>query len=327
MEAVFTPVGVVRTGYADRKDCPKQYSEDAALARIEIRAGLERAAADLAPGMEIWLLTWLHQGDVSVQAVHPRGDASRPLTGVFATRSPDRPVPIGMHRCRVAAVDGLTVAVTALEVLDGTPVLDIKPVIAADDRPLLPELDDLVRVGRLGWERGLFSGREGNISVRTGETGLLVTASGVCKGRLSPADVCRVDMATGLGRPGERPTSELPAHLAIYREQEQARAIVHTHPPHVLALDRLFEDPREMLNLSLYETDTYREKFGVVPALPPGGEKLGQSVGKTAANRQALLMRRHGLICWGKTLEEALCLSEELENMARIRWMLLAGEA
>jgi len=327
MDAVFTPVGLVRTAYAARGDCPKQAGENAAPARIEIREGLERAVADLRPDTEIWVFTWLHQADTSVHAVHPRGDTKNPLTGVFATRSPDRPSPIGLHRCRVTSVEGLTIAVSALEVLDGTPVLDIKPVAKADAQSLLPELDDVIRVGRAGWERGLFSGREGNISVRVGASELLVTASGVCKGRLTAESICRVHLDTGRARPGERPTSELPAHLAIYREQQKARAIVHTHPPHVLALDRRFEDPKEILNLSLYETDTYREKFGIVPALPPGGDKLGESVGKTAANRQALLMRKHGLICWGETLEEALCLSEELENMARIRWMLLTGDA
>lgn len=325
MDAVFTPVGSVRTGYESRRDCPKQYSEGAAPARIEVREGLERAVADLTPGMEIWLLTWLDKGDVSVQAVHPRGNPELPLTGVFATRSPDRPCPIGLHRCRVTGVQGLTVQVGGLEVLDGTPVLDIKPVVPADARSLPAEFDEMVRVGRQGWERGLFSGREGNISVRLLDGRVLVTASGVCKGRLGPDGVCHVDPATGLALPGEKPTTELPAHLAVYREQPRARAIVHTHPPHILALDRYFEDPKEILNLSLYETDMYREKFGIVPALPPGGGKLGDFVGKTAANRQALLMRRHGLICWGGTLEEALCLSEELENMARIRWMLLTS--
>lgn len=327
-EAVFSPVAVARTPYSDRKDCPKQATENAADAEIVVDPAFARAAADLAPGMEVWLLTWLDRADTSCQAVHPRGDPKNPLTGVFATRSPDRPTPIGMHRCRILGVDLASEAprlsVSGLEVLDETPVLDIKPVTRGDERPVTSLEEEIVRVGRLGWEKGLFSGREGNISALLPDGGLLVTASGVCKGRLTPGQICRVD-STGTARPGEKPTSELPAHLAIYREQPQARAIVHTHPPHLLALEQRLPETRELLDLTLYESAVVRECFTTVPALPPGGAKLGEVVGRTARNKRALLLRRHGLICWAESLEEALCLSEEVENLARIR--LLRGDS
>lgn len=86
---------------------------------------------DLAVGEEVFVLTWLHLADRSVVAVHPRDDLRNPLTGVFSTRSSDRPNPIGLHRVRVLAIDGLRVRVSDLEAIDGTPVIDVKPVLDA----------------------------------------------------------------------------------------------------------------------------------------------------------------------------------------------------
>ncbi|MDA0635903.1 TrmO family methyltransferase [Nonomuraea sp. MCN248] len=86
---------------------------------------------DLAAGDDVFVLTWLHLADRSVLAVHPRNDPRRPLTGVFSTRSADRPNPVGLHRVRVLAVDGLRVRVSGLEAVDGTPIVDVKPVLDA----------------------------------------------------------------------------------------------------------------------------------------------------------------------------------------------------
>jgi tRNA-Thr(GGU) m(6)t(6)A37 methyltransferase TsaA len=80
----------------------------------------------------VLLLTWLDRTDRDVQLVHPRGDITRPATGVFSTRSPDRPNPIGLHRIRILAVDGLVLRVADLEALDGTPILDLKPILSGD---------------------------------------------------------------------------------------------------------------------------------------------------------------------------------------------------
>jgi tRNA-Thr(GGU) m(6)t(6)A37 methyltransferase TsaA len=87
------------------------------------------ALADIAAGDELILITWFDRADRAVQAVHPRGDPSRPATGVFSTRSPDRPNPLGLHRITVLAVDGLRLHVNNLEALDGTPIVDVKPVL------------------------------------------------------------------------------------------------------------------------------------------------------------------------------------------------------
>jgi tRNA-Thr(GGU) m(6)t(6)A37 methyltransferase TsaA len=90
-----------------------------------VREGLR----DLRPGASAILLTWLDRADRDVLAVHPRGETDRPLTGVFQTRSPDRPNPIGLHRVRILAIAGTRLAVRNLEALDGTPVLDLKAVL------------------------------------------------------------------------------------------------------------------------------------------------------------------------------------------------------
>ena len=119
-------LGYVRSPLADLADAPKQGDEGAPDAVLEIDPSVGPALAGLAPGDQIVVLTWLHLGDRSTLAVHPRGDISRPLTGVFATRSPDRPNPLGLHRCEVLAVDGTRLTVSGLEAVDGTPLVDVK---------------------------------------------------------------------------------------------------------------------------------------------------------------------------------------------------------
>ena len=85
----------------------------------------------IAVGEEIIILTWLHEADRAVLRVHPRGDLSRPEAGVFSTRAPSRPNPIGLHRVRVLDIDGVRVHVSALEAIDGTPVIDLKPTLSS----------------------------------------------------------------------------------------------------------------------------------------------------------------------------------------------------
>lgn len=125
------PVGWVESALTDVADAPRQGDEGAPDATIRFAPEVADALRDLRPGDEIVVLTWLHLADRDVLAVHPRSDTSRPLTGVFSTRSPDRPNPIGLHQARVLATDDLRVQVSGLEAVDGTPVLDVKPVLAA----------------------------------------------------------------------------------------------------------------------------------------------------------------------------------------------------
>jgi|SRR3954447_11249200 tRNA-Thr(GGU) m(6)t(6)A37 methyltransferase TsaA len=121
------PVGVVRSPLTDRADAPKQGDEGAPEAWLEFEPWVADAVAGIGAGDELLVLTWLDRADRAVLRVHPRDDLSRPEQGVFTTRSSDRPNPIGLHRVRVLAVDGLRLRVANLEALDGTPVLDVKP--------------------------------------------------------------------------------------------------------------------------------------------------------------------------------------------------------
>jgi tRNA-Thr(GGU) m(6)t(6)A37 methyltransferase TsaA len=126
------PIGAVRSPLADRSQAPKQGDEGAPEATLEIEPQFLPALDGTVPGDEVLLLTWFHLADRTTQRVHPRGDTEREPTGVFATRSPDRPNPIGLHRVTVLAIDGPEVRVSGLEAVDGTPLLDIKPVLSAD---------------------------------------------------------------------------------------------------------------------------------------------------------------------------------------------------
>ncbi|WP_433538602.1 tRNA (N6-threonylcarbamoyladenosine(37)-N6)-methyltransferase TrmO [Micromonospora sp. CA-249363] len=132
---LLRPVGRVASPLTDATTAPRQGDEGSPPAWLVFEPHVEPALRDLDVGAELLVLTWLDRARRDVLAVHPRGDDTRPLTGVFSTRSPHRPNPIGLHRVRVLAVDGLRVEVADLEALDGTPVLDVKPVLgAADER-------------------------------------------------------------------------------------------------------------------------------------------------------------------------------------------------
>ena len=123
------PIGRVESVLTDRAAAPKQGDEGAPEAVLVFEQDVVGGLADLRPGDHVIVLTWLHRADRTVLQVHPRDDRSRPLSAVFSTRSADRPNPIGLHPVEVLAVEGARVRVSGLEAVDGTPVIDIKPVI------------------------------------------------------------------------------------------------------------------------------------------------------------------------------------------------------
>jgi tRNA-Thr(GGU) m(6)t(6)A37 methyltransferase TsaA len=123
------PIGRVHSTLKERAQAPKQGWEGAPDVRLEIYPEFVAALEGITAGSEIVILTWLHEADRRMLRVHPRDDESRPLTGVFATRSSDRPNPVGLHRVTVLEVGAGWLLVRGVEAIDGTPVVDIKPVI------------------------------------------------------------------------------------------------------------------------------------------------------------------------------------------------------
>lgn len=126
-------IGIIRSDLKDIHDCSHQESEGAAMAWIDIDPEYTAGMEGLEAGVEILVLSWLHLADRSMLRVHPRGNPKNPMKGVFATRSPHRPNPIGLHRTRIVAVElPCRLQVQPLEVIDKTPVLDIKSILSGD---------------------------------------------------------------------------------------------------------------------------------------------------------------------------------------------------
>jgi tRNA-Thr(GGU) m(6)t(6)A37 methyltransferase TsaA len=120
------PIGFIRSTVKGRQDAPRQGPEGAPDAWLEIEPRFAEALLGLKVGHELIVITWLHEADRSVLKNHPRSDPSRPLTGVFYTRSPARPNPLGLHPVTVRAIEGTWIKVGPIEAFDGTPVVDIK---------------------------------------------------------------------------------------------------------------------------------------------------------------------------------------------------------
>jgi tRNA-Thr(GGU) m(6)t(6)A37 methyltransferase TsaA len=126
---LLRPIGRVQSSLLDPAAAPKQGGEGAPQAWLVFDDAVAEGLADLRPGEEILLLTWLDRARRDVLAVHPRDDPDVPERGVFSTRSADRPNPIGIHRTGIVAVEGGRILVQELEAVDGTPIVDVKPVL------------------------------------------------------------------------------------------------------------------------------------------------------------------------------------------------------
>jgi tRNA-Thr(GGU) m(6)t(6)A37 methyltransferase TsaA len=129
MSSELVPIGEVESPLTDRATAPKQGHEGAPEAWLHFDPAVLEGLQGIRPGDPIIVLTWLHLARRDVLRVHPRDDLARPLEGVFNTRSSDRPNPIGLHEVEVVAVDGGRVRVRDLEAVNGTPIVDVKPVL------------------------------------------------------------------------------------------------------------------------------------------------------------------------------------------------------
>lgn len=125
------PIGWVESSLTERAQAPRQGDEGAPDAWLVFEPRVADGLRDIVPGTELIVLTWLDRADRGVLVTRPRDDPARPPTGVFSTRSPDRPNPVGLHRVQVLATEGLRILVRPLEALDKTPVIDVKPVLDA----------------------------------------------------------------------------------------------------------------------------------------------------------------------------------------------------
>jgi tRNA-Thr(GGU) m(6)t(6)A37 methyltransferase TsaA len=129
VDNTLRPIGVIRSELTERRGAPRQGPEGAPDAWLELHSWAMDGLLGVAPGDELYVFTWFHQARRDTLQVHPRNIPDNPITGVFATRSPDRPNPIGLHPVVVRAIEGNRLRIGPIEAIDGTPVVDIKPVV------------------------------------------------------------------------------------------------------------------------------------------------------------------------------------------------------
>ena len=126
----LAPIGYLRSPLTDRGAAPNQGREGAPDAWLDVDAAVAEGLERIEVGAELIVITWLHQAQRDILKTHPQSDLTRPLTGVFATRSPDRPNLLGLHRVTVREIVGNSIKVGPIEAIDGTPVVDLKPVLS-----------------------------------------------------------------------------------------------------------------------------------------------------------------------------------------------------
>ena len=130
-EYTLHPIGHIRSTLRVLAEAPRQGSEGAPDAWLDVNPTFARALLGIAAGDEVIVITWLHRADRDVLETHPRNDPNIPLAGVFATRSPDRPNPLGLHRVTVREIASTRLRIGPIEAVDGTPVVDVKPVLVS----------------------------------------------------------------------------------------------------------------------------------------------------------------------------------------------------
>jgi len=190
----------------------------------------------------------------------------------------------------------------------------------------------IIRCCREAWAAGLMAGFNGNVSGRVDTPAhgqaCLITRSGAAKARLSPADFALIalphNQQDGTHLHGPVPSTESAVHLGIYAACPDTRAVLHIHPPCLLALS-LAVPPEKRLGLPLPEADVYRARIAWTPFFPPGSPELGRAVADAAKMHPAVWMERHGLVVHGPDLDFCLSLAEELEQLAKVQMGSLAA--
>ncbi|RQD56236.1 MAG: tRNA (N6-threonylcarbamoyladenosine(37)-N6)-methyltransferase TrmO [Desulfonatronovibrio sp. MSAO_Bac4] len=320
------PIGQVESPYLSLKDCPFQGNDACPAVQIHIKPELSKGLHLLKAGQEIIVITFMDKSQRNILQCKPRNDPDKPLHGVFATRSPNRPNPLGLHQVKILAISENTLTVHPLEVLDKTPVLDIKPVLKSGNLPheiekhfSKQEIYSLIHASSQAFSKGLLNGLNGNLSLK--KNGLvLITASNQAKGSLNLKSLCVLDEATGKVVAGEaRPSTESEMHLRIYRNQPKAKAIAHTHPVNILALSEAY-GKFSLQNINLFEGKELISKIDYVHGHKPGSLELARDVGLSAVNHQCIVMNSHGLACWGENIHQAVAITDELEALAKIEF-------
>lgn len=318
------PIGQVKSTYFTTKDCPFQGDATCPPAMITVLPQFTEGLHQLKAGQEIIIITYLDKAGRDILQCKPRNDPDKPLHGVFATRSPNRPNPLGLHQVKILAISDNTITVHPLEVLDKTPVLDIKPVLKSGNLPheiekhfSRHEIDSIIHASSQAFSKGLLNGLNGNLSLR--QNGLvLITASNQAKGSLDLKSLCVLDETTGKVVAGEgRPSTESEMHLKIYKNQPQAMAIAHTHPVNILALSEVY-GKFSLKNINLFEGKELISKIGYIEGHQPGSMELAEDAGRCAVNHQCIVMNSHGLTCWGENIHQAVAIADELEALAKI---------
>lgn len=320
-------IGWVRSPLKDLENCP-HWQDLGPEAELEILEEYAPALDGMQAGQKIVLVTWLHESSRNVLHRHKHREPDEPPRGVFSSRSPVRPNPLGLHDIVVTGVErsggSAIVRVKALEALDGTPIIDIKTgreFFYGEDQAAMQQGSlVLADICHRAAGRGLLPGASGNASLRMGGYAL-VTPSGVPKECVTEDDLIPVRISDGEhAGMSLRPSSECAMHLEIYRQQPSARAILHAHPAALTALGVRMPEKSlfERLNLPVFECEVLREKVATVPAYAPGTTEVAHAVGEAARAKQVIWLEKHGLCVWGDTAEEVLALSEECEHLAKV---------
>lgn len=200
----------------------------------------------------------------------------------------------------------------------------------------------IIEICRLAWGEGLMPGWSGNASLRLSPEFILITASGAAKGSLRPEN-CLLAGKDGTIIGEGHPSSETALHFALYGADEDCQAILHAHPPNLQALDIVLtrtgeknDDEyfnREFLKLPLFEARVWRQRLFAAPALPPGSNDLARAAAsclpesREVGDRRprAVWLRRHGLCALGAGLAQCLCMTEELEHLAKVQLAAMNG--